>query len=421
MCPKSYHPLCVGKEAMPRGKWHCPWHYCVECGVLVNSHGAWCRHCPNAYCKNHKDNVITHDTLGALCNDHEEEIEFLIQCVSSKTHGLDEFLPCPSPNPEQLAIWRKARGVEPISVGNTDQSESETSNADIKEFKESKPKRSRFSVEPESRDGSVGLMNSHNVQQEIIPTSENRAGTPIDEEYDKVTDSQVTKFEVNYEQNDTIELASSDEGYLDEPERSNHESQEEESAMQTDIYKDTEDKKIILESPVKSPDIQTVDQKKLKLASLEEKLTLLKTNTPTFKINDQEQLVSPRRSQRKDCSSQELTLIGNQSVVCSVENCREKRQFDIVNYGKHFSLCHKDLDLDKLLVTNEKGVKYAVLDIYKFVYRCGYNKCSQLFFGINENSKADFIKKIKGHWSNSSKGEKSHKEETNKECVFENA
>ena len=87
-----------------------------------------------------------------------------------------------------------------------------------------------------------------------------------------------------------------------------------------------------------------------------------------------------------------------------MENCREKRQFDIVNYGKHFSSCHKDLDLDKLLVTNEKGVKYAVLDNY-------------YFFGIIENCKADFIKKIKGHWSNSSKGEKSHKEETNKECV----
>ena len=103
-----------------------------------------------------------------------------------------------------------------------------------------------------------------------------------------------------------------------------------------------------------------------------------------------------------------------------MENCREKRQFDIVNYGKHFSSCHKDLDLDKLLVTNEKGVKYAVLDIYKSVYRCGYNKCAQLFFGIIENCKADFIKKIKGHWSNSSKGKKSHKEETNKECVFDN-
>ena len=126
--------------------------------MLVISHGALCRHCSIAYCKNQKLNVSTHDTLGALCNYHKEEIEFLIECVSSKSHGLDEFLPCPSPNPELLVTWRRARGVEPISLGNTDQSESETSNADIKEFEESKPKRSRFSVEPESRDGNVGLI-----------------------------------------------------------------------------------------------------------------------------------------------------------------------------------------------------------------------------------------------------------------------
>ena len=34
-----------------------------------------------------------------------------------------------------------------------------------------------------------------------------------------VTDTEVTKFEGNYEQNDTIELASSDEGNLDVPGR----------------------------------------------------------------------------------------------------------------------------------------------------------------------------------------------------------
>ena len=110
MCPKVYHPLCVGKEAMPRGKWHCPWHYCVECGVLVPASGAWCRHCPNAYWKAHKDKVILNEVLGALCVDHEEELEFLLDCVRASTHGTAEILPCPSPTLEQLAVWRKARG-----------------------------------------------------------------------------------------------------------------------------------------------------------------------------------------------------------------------------------------------------------------------------------------------------------------------
>ena len=52
-----------------------------------------------------------------------------------------------------------------------------------------------------------------------------------------VTDTEVTKFEGKYEQNDTIELASSEEGNLDVPGRFTHESQEEDSAMQTVILK----------------------------------------------------------------------------------------------------------------------------------------------------------------------------------------
>ena len=94
-----------------------------------------------------------HEVLGALCVDHEEELEFLLDCVRASTHGMAESLPCPSPTPKQLAVWRKARGVAPVSVANSEtHSESETSNADSKE---SKPRRSRFNVEPESRESSV--------------------------------------------------------------------------------------------------------------------------------------------------------------------------------------------------------------------------------------------------------------------------
>ena len=56
------------------------------------------------------DKVIMDEVLGALCVDYEEELEFLLDCVRARTHGMAESLPCPSPTPKQLAVWRKARG-----------------------------------------------------------------------------------------------------------------------------------------------------------------------------------------------------------------------------------------------------------------------------------------------------------------------
>ena len=37
MCPKAYHPLCVGKEAWPSSKWMCPWHFCAhrDCSKIM--------------------------------------------------------------------------------------------------------------------------------------------------------------------------------------------------------------------------------------------------------------------------------------------------------------------------------------------------------------------------------------------------
>ena len=31
-CPKVYHLACLGRDKMPREKWFCPWHHCVEVG-----------------------------------------------------------------------------------------------------------------------------------------------------------------------------------------------------------------------------------------------------------------------------------------------------------------------------------------------------------------------------------------------------
>ena len=74
----------------------------------------WCRHCPTAYCPDHSGGVTIHPELGAVCGAHledAEELAFLLQLVRSQ--GLEDNLPCPSPNQEQLAVWRRARGADP--------------------------------------------------------------------------------------------------------------------------------------------------------------------------------------------------------------------------------------------------------------------------------------------------------------------
>ena len=130
---------------------------------------------------------------------------------------------------------------------------------------------------------------------------------------------------------------------------------------------------------------------------MQERLVKLKTTTSACELEDPA-LNSENQELKQD--------IGDQSVVCSVENCNDTRQFNLENYGRHFSVMHRNLELDKLLVTSERGVQYSALDMFKFVYRCGFSQCSMLFFGIIENSKAEFIKKIRDHWTKSVKGQK---------------
>ena len=68
--------------------------------------GAWCQHCPNAYCADHADVVTTSEQLGSVCNEHVDEIEFLEETVTN----LAELLPNPHPTQQQILDWRAARG-----------------------------------------------------------------------------------------------------------------------------------------------------------------------------------------------------------------------------------------------------------------------------------------------------------------------
>ena len=84
-CPKVYHLACLGREKMPREKWFCPWHHCVTCGKPAAS---YCIHCPNAYCVDHDNVIFDHSELGRMCDEHEEDIENLLEFYRTVTNGV---------------------------------------------------------------------------------------------------------------------------------------------------------------------------------------------------------------------------------------------------------------------------------------------------------------------------------------------
>ena len=95
-CPKVYHLACLGREKMPREKWYCPWHHCVECGKPAVSH---CIHCPNAYCKSHGDALNDHPELGKICDEHKDDLTDLIKFYR-KVGGIQHL----ATNPNVLPI-----------------------------------------------------------------------------------------------------------------------------------------------------------------------------------------------------------------------------------------------------------------------------------------------------------------------------
>jgi len=137
-CPKAYHPLCVSLDRAPPSPWTCPWHFCATCNkpVTTLASGAWCQHCPNAYCTEHASVLTTSDRLGSLCNEHVDEIGFLEETVTN----LAELLVNPHPTQQDLLNWRAARGAATTTTVTASDSNTDTESL-------VKPKRNRFSVE----------------------------------------------------------------------------------------------------------------------------------------------------------------------------------------------------------------------------------------------------------------------------------
>ena len=135
-------------------------------------------HCPNAYCKQHKDITTTNTKLGSVCDEHEEEITFLEETVK-----LAEVLPNPCPGPEMLAAWRSARGILAVSTSVT--ASSDNTDTDSKPSLTNKQRKSRFSVDVQtdsSRSTSVareGRGRSRSRSRSSESTSEIQVVVPL--------------------------------------------------------------------------------------------------------------------------------------------------------------------------------------------------------------------------------------------------
>jgi hypothetical protein len=87
-CRKVYHKECLELETIPKGKWICPHHYCIEClkqGKSLSSPNAitQCTTCPTSYCEEHLTGGQTESNLDKsqiICSDclpHFKKLESL--------------------------------------------------------------------------------------------------------------------------------------------------------------------------------------------------------------------------------------------------------------------------------------------------------------------------------------------------------
>jgi hypothetical protein len=77
-CLKGYHRECVELETVPKGKWFCPRHYCIEClkesrKLEAPNATTECSTCPTSYCEEHMPSSgyteSTLDKTQIICQD----------------------------------------------------------------------------------------------------------------------------------------------------------------------------------------------------------------------------------------------------------------------------------------------------------------------------------------------------------------
>lgn len=81
-CPKVYHLQCLNLAKPPHGKWLCPWHHCDMCGKLASK---LCSECPNSFCQQHAEGVISIIKDNLVCAEHTDLIQGLAASESTST------------------------------------------------------------------------------------------------------------------------------------------------------------------------------------------------------------------------------------------------------------------------------------------------------------------------------------------------
>lgn len=70
------------KSLLISGKWLCPWHHCDICGKVASK---LCTECPNSFCPQHAEGVISLIDDNLVCAEHTDLIEGLTASVSDST------------------------------------------------------------------------------------------------------------------------------------------------------------------------------------------------------------------------------------------------------------------------------------------------------------------------------------------------
>ena len=136
-CPKVYHMQCLGRDAVPKSRFTCPWHSCIECDRSSSNSGGMlfrCMSCPVSYCFDcwPKDKEMVHYpcppsmTRNFEMRGYELSKNILFYRCTDCEEILGKYVPPPEPtkkSPVDLAVKQNSRN-QPYNSNNNSSSSS---------------------------------------------------------------------------------------------------------------------------------------------------------------------------------------------------------------------------------------------------------------------------------------------------------